>query len=43
MEEVFKIFKDKFINALILIYFDLDKEIIIKTNVLDFINNIILY
>ena len=43
MEEAFKIFKDKFISALILTYFDPDKETIIKTDALDFINNIILY
>jgi len=43
MQKVFKTLKDRFITALILAYFNLNKKTIIETDVSDFANGAVLY
>jgi len=43
MKNAFKTFKDRFMTAPILAYFDPDKKTIIETNASDFANGAVLY
>ena len=43
MQKAFEILKDRFITALVLAYFDPEKETIMETNASDFANGAVLY